>query len=222
MMSSIRIAVIDDHPLFREGVARSLAELGFEIIAEGSTREDAIRISQDQRPDVLLIDISMPGGGLEAISPILECVPDQKIIMLTVSEVVDDIVRALNRGAKGYVLKGVGSRALAEIVRAVASGEAYVSPSLSARLLSDLPALTGTPTAADPIAKLTSRERQILDHVAAGLTNKHIAIELDLHEKTIKHHLTRIFAKLGVKNRTEAAMTLARRQQPEVSVDKRA
>ncbi|MBB2973044.1 response regulator transcription factor [Mesorhizobium sp. RMAD-H1] len=222
MMSGIRIAVIDDHPLFREGVARSLAEVGFEIVAEGSTREDAIRISQEQRPDILLMDISMPGGGLQAILPILQCVPDQKIIMLTVSEAVNDIVRALKSGAKGYVLKGVGSRALAEIVRAVASGETYVSPSLSARLFSDLTASSGAPTDADPLAKLTAREREILDLVAAGLSNKHIAIELDLHEKTIKHHLTRIFAKLGVKNRTEAAMTLARRQQPEISVNKRA
>jgi two-component system nitrate/nitrite response regulator NarL len=120
MMGEIRIAVIDDHPLFREGVKRSLGEIsGLEIVAEGSTKEDAIRIALEYLPDVILLDVSMPGGGLDAISPILARVPDQKIIMLTVSETSDDVTIAMNSGAKGYVLKGVGSRALAGIVRAV-------------------------------------------------------------------------------------------------------
>ena len=114
-MTGLSIAVIDDHPLFREGVRRSLGEInGFQIVGEGCTKEDAIRIAHDHRPDVILMDISMPGGGLDAISPILDHFPDQKIIMLTVSERSDDVTKALNSGAKAYVLKGVGSRALAE------------------------------------------------------------------------------------------------------------
>jgi two-component system nitrate/nitrite response regulator NarL len=208
-MMVVRIAVIDDHPLFREGVKRSLGEINdFLIVGEGCTKEDAIQISREQRPDVLLMDISMPGGGLNAISPILDLSPDQKIVILTVSETRDDIIKALNNGAKGYVLKGVGSRALAEIIRTVASGEAYVSPALSARLLSDMSALSRAPSKTDSIGELTSREFEVLNLVAAGLSNKRIALKLDLHEKTVKHHMGRILAKLNVTNRTEAAMAL--------------
>jgi len=205
MTTAISLAVIDDHPLFREGVIRSLAEIGgFAIVGEGSTKEDAIRISENERPDVLLLDISMPGGGLSALALILERVPGQKIVMLTVSEASDDVTTALKTGAKGYVLKGVGSRALADILRTVASGESYVAPTLSARLLSG----DGNASVqkADLLRDLTGRESEVLQFVAAGLSNKQIGLKLDLHEKTVKHHMTQIFTKLGVANRTEAAM----------------
>ncbi|UUP19819.1 response regulator [Nitratireductor thuwali] len=206
-MEPITIAVIDDHPLFREGVTRSLLEIGgFQIVGEGGTGEDALRIVQQKRPDILLMDISMPCGGTSAIRPILEMVPDQKIIMLTVSEASDDVTRALSSGAKGYVLKGVGSRALAEAIRTVASGESYVTPTLSARLLSDRPARTDLSSKSDLVSDLTDREREILKLVAAGLSNKRVALQLGLQEKTIKHHMTHILAKLRVSNRTEAAM----------------
>jgi two-component system, NarL family, nitrate/nitrite response regulator NarL len=208
MTASIRLAVIDDHPLFREGVTRSLTEVGgFEIVGEGGSKEDAVRIADDQRPDIMLMDISMPGGGLNAIAPILDRHPDQKIVMLTVSEASDDITTSLQHGAKGFVLKGVGSRALAEVLRTVASGESYVSPTLSARLLSD-PARSSASPSRNPIDELTGREREILTLVASGLSNKHVALRLDLQEKTVKHHMTRILAKLNVRNRTEAAMAL--------------
>lgn len=207
MMVAIRVAVIDDHPLFREGVTRSLTEIGgFEIVGEGSTKEAALEIARERRPDILLMDISMPGGGLNAIAPILELRPDQKIVMLTVSETGEDVTMALNRGAKGYVLKGVGSRALADILRTVAAGESYVSPTLSARLLSDLSGRSDTVAKASGIADLTEREAEILNLVASGLSNKRVALQLDLHEKTIKHHMTRILAKLNVSNRTAAAI----------------
>src|SRR5215213_9799466 len=103
MTAPIRLAVIDDHPLFREGVARCLKEMDFEIVAQGSSRDDAVRIADQQRPDIILMDISMPGGGLSAIAPILERHPDQSIVMLTVSELTDDVMQALKSGAKGYV-----------------------------------------------------------------------------------------------------------------------
>jgi two-component system, NarL family, nitrate/nitrite response regulator NarL len=207
MMATIRIAVIDDHPLFREGVTRSLLEIGgFEIVGEGSTKEDALKIAREQRPDILLMDISMPGGGLNAIAPILELQPAQKIVMLTVSETGEDVTTALSRGAKGYVLKGVGSRALADILRTVAAGESYVSPTLSARLLSDLSTQSGLVAKTGGIADLTAREEEILSLVASGLSNKRVALKLGLHEKTVKHHMTRILSKLNVSNRTEAAI----------------
>jgi DNA-binding NarL/FixJ family response regulator len=203
MTGAISLAVIDDHPLFREGVIRSLTEMeGFRIVGEGSSKEDALRIAVEYRPDILLLDISMPGGGLDAIPLILEQIPDQKVVMLTVSEASDDLMAALKRGAKGYVLKGVGSRTLADIIRSVAAGDSYVAPTLSARIISE----SGSSKQINPFHTLTDREREVLELASAGLSNKHIGLQLDLHDKTIKHHMTQIFTKLGVSNRTEAAM----------------
>ena len=211
-MGEITIAVIDDHPLFREGVMRILSEIhGFKIVGEGSTKEDALEICATLNPDILLMDISMPGGGLNAILPILEINSEQKIMMLTVSETSDDVMSALDKGAKAYVLKGVGSRALADIVRSVAAGETYVSPTLSARLLSDMSSAAAIAKQSNPINDLTSREHEVLNLVAEGLSNKRIALRLGVHEKTIKQHMTHIFAKLGTSNRTEAAMVLRNR-----------
>ena len=205
MTQAIRLVVIDDHPLFREGVTRSLTEIGgFEVVGEGSSAEDALRLAGEEAPDIILLDISLPGGGLNAIAPLLGHRPSQKIVMLTVSEDSEDLAAALNSGAQGYVLKGVGSRTLAEILRSVAAGERYVSPTLSARLLSAL----SNASQASPLAELSPREREILALVADGLSNKRIGLKLNLHEKTIKHHMSRILATLKVSNRTEAAMVL--------------
>jgi two-component system nitrate/nitrite response regulator NarL len=209
MNDSIRLAVIDDHPLFREGVTRSLVEHGgFEIVGEGSSADEAQRIAADFNPDLMLIDISMPGGGLNAVASILERNAEQKIVLLTVSESSEDITQALNLGAKGYVLKGVGSKTLADILRAVNSGESYLSPVLSARLLTQLTSLSKSEPNTKPISELSSREQEVLSLVASGLSNKHVALQLQLQEKTVKHHMTRILAKLNVRNRTEAAMML--------------
>jgi DNA-binding NarL/FixJ family response regulator len=205
--TSIRIAIADDHPLFREGVARSLGEIGgFELVGEGASAEDAERLVRASTPDILLLDISMPGGGLNALASILSATPEQKVVMLTVSETNADVAQALKAGARGYVLKGVGSKALAEILRDVANGQSYVSPSLSARLLSDLLQPTGSKP--DPLAQLTGREAEILKLVAEGLSNKEVAARLSLQEKTVKHHMTRVLAKLNVRNRTEAALLM--------------
>jgi two-component system, NarL family, nitrate/nitrite response regulator NarL len=204
--AAIRLAVIDDHPLFREGVGRILADLGFDVVAEGGSADDALRIAEQANCDVILMDISMPGGGLTALGEILRRHPHQKIVMLTVSELTDDVTQALNFGAKGYVLKGVDPKELAEVLRMVASGETYVWPTLSARVVSDLAARSVASAAKRPIDELTERERLVLDLVASGLSNKRIARQLDTHEKTIKHYMTRILAKLHMSNRTEAAV----------------
>ncbi|MBP2468334.1 two-component system nitrate/nitrite response regulator NarL [Sinorhizobium meliloti] len=207
-MTGIRVAVVDDHPLFREGVTRSLSEIdGFEIVAEGGSRDEAVAIAQSLNPDVMLLDISMPGGGLNAVPAILSVAPSQKIVMLTVSEANDDVAAALKEGAKGYILKGIGARALAEVIRTVASGESYVAPTLSAKLLTGQLA-NSAPAKSNLVAELTRREQEVLHLVASGMSNKQIARKLDLHEKTVKHHMTQIMAKLDVANRTEAAMVL--------------
>lgn len=212
----IRVLVVDDHPMFREGVARSLAEQEDIIVCgEGASAEHAIRLDRELKPDVVLLDLSMPGGGHSALRAIVEQSPDTKVLVLTASEEDDDVLSALRNGSRGYVLKGVSAATLVEIVRGAVDGESYVSPSLAARILMELP--TGAHDREDildaapddgPLSTLTRREEQILRLVAAGNSNKEVARKTDLQEKTIKHHMTRILQKLNVRNRTEAAMIL--------------
>jgi two-component system nitrate/nitrite response regulator NarL len=206
---------VDDHPLLREGVARSLNEAAcFAVVGQGGSADDAVRLTAQLRPDIVLLDLSMPGGGLNAARRIGEAASDVKIVVLTVSEADDDIMEALRAGAKGYVLKGVGSATLVEILTGVARGESYVSPSLAARLLTEMRVQASPKAVAeDPLSRLSEREEEILRLVAKGLSNKEIGRHLDLQEKTVKHHMTRILSKLQVRNRTEAAI-LARGSMP--------
>jgi DNA-binding NarL/FixJ family response regulator len=207
MNDPIRVVIADDHPLLREGVARTLEESGlFSVVGQCGSAEEAMALAESLRPDVALLDISMPGSGLFAARSIGERVPEVKVVVLTVSEAGDDIMEALRAGARGYVLKGVGSAALVEILSNIARGESYVSPSLAARLLTEM--RIGRANDKDPLADLTRREEQILRLVADGLSNKEVGLKLDLQEKTVKHHMTRILNKLHVRNRTEAAVLL--------------
>jgi DNA-binding NarL/FixJ family response regulator len=209
MTAPIRLAVVDDHPLLREGVVRSLGETGiFSICGEGASAADALRLASAERPDILLLDMSMPGGGLNAIREVRAVHPDLKLVVLTVSENDEDVTAALNAGARAYVLKGVGSKTLADILQSVAKGESFVSPILAARMLERLREMTARPAEANPLSRLTERETEILALVSQGFSNKEVAIRLDLHEKTVKHHMTSILAKLQVRNRTEAALAM--------------
>ncbi|MBY2923017.1 response regulator [Rhizobium leguminosarum] len=197
-MTAITIAIVDDHPLFREGVSRSLSEIeDFVVVGEGASADDATMLVAAQRPDVVLLDVSMPGGGIEAISEIVVRSPQTKVLMLTASEEVDPLVAALRRGAAGYVVKGIGSRGLAEAIRTVAGGSRYISPTMRSKVEKSL---------FDRPASLTARETEVIELVAEGLSNKHIGRRLNLQEKTIKHHMTEILSKLGASNRTEAAI----------------
>jgi two-component system nitrate/nitrite response regulator NarL len=201
-MTPITIGVVDDHPLFREGVTRSLSEVSdFMVVGEGTNSDDALLIASNNHPDIMLLDVSMPGDGLSAIGNVLSKSPNTRILMLTASEEVDTLVAALQRGAMGYVLKGVGSRGLAQAIRAVFDGSRYISPAMSAKVMER----SLSPEASTKNV-LTPREREVMDLVAQGLSNKHIGLQLRLQEKTVKHHMTQILTKLGVTNRTEAAL----------------
>jgi DNA-binding NarL/FixJ family response regulator len=209
MKAPVRVVVVDDHPLLREGVARALQDSGkFAVVGQGGSAADAIRLARELRPDLLLLDLSMPGGGLDAASQVATIAPDARVVVLTVSEADDDVMQALKYGAKGYVLKGIGSGALVEILEGVANGESYVPPPLAARILAEMRAGERSPEPDDPLSTLTAREEEILRLVGTGLSNKQVAIRLDLQEKTVKHHMTRILSKLQVRNRTEAALLL--------------
>ena len=210
MSEAIRILVADDHPLFREGVVHSLAsEPDFALVGEAASGEEALRLARDLLPDVLLLDIAMPGwDGLLTAEKITTACPATKIVMLTVFEDEDKLLAAFKAGARGYVLKGVSARDLATVVRGAAHGEIYVTPSLAAGILV---ALThGRP--ADPLQELTEREQEILKLVGKGLTNHEIGERLHLSEKTIKHYITNILEKLQVRSRVEAALVAARRE----------
>ncbi len=207
MSDRLHIAIVDDHPLFREGVAQALSrQPDIEVVAEGESAEDALAIAATRLPDIMLLDVSMPGGGVNAARQIARAYPVVKIVMLTVSQDEDDVTEALRAGAQGYVLKGVAARDLVEILRSVASGGAYVTPSLAAGLLYDLTSPSKSQRPTSPLDDLTERERQILERVAAGDSNKEIGAELGVTEKTVKHHMSNILQKLQVRNRVEAAL----------------
>ena len=184
------------------------AQPDIEIVGEGESASDAIRIAAERIPDVMLLDVSMPGGGLSAVREIAATFPVIKLVMLTVSEDEDDVTAALRAGARGYVLKGVAARELVRIMRAVASGEVYVTPSLAASLLFELSGGKSGSHSASPLDDLTERERQILERVAAGDSNKEIGAQLHISPRTVQVHVGRIFEKLGVQSRAGAAIWL--------------
>jgi DNA-binding NarL/FixJ family response regulator len=208
MSDKIHVVVVDDHPLFREGVATILgAEPDIEIVGQGTTAEEAVRLASDLLPDIILLDLDLPGSGLNAARIIADTCPVTKIVILTVSEADDHLVAALKVGARAYILKGVAGRELVRILRSVWAGESYVPPVLAASLLMEM-SEAGPRGAwpANPLDELTERERQILEQVAAGLSNKEIGLHLHLTEKTVKHYMTNILQKLQVRNRVEAAL----------------
>jgi DNA-binding NarL/FixJ family response regulator len=205
MNDRLRVGIIDDHPLFREGVVHTLRSARMlDVVGEGGTADDAVRIAKEELPDILLLDVSMPGGGIEAARSIARVCPVVKMIMLTVSENEDDVAQALEAGAKGYVLKGTSGPELLKTMFAISRGESYVTPELAARLLTH--AVRQEPSRPAGLPELTDRETQILAQVARGFTNKEIARGLSLSEKTVKHHMTNVMQKLQVRNRVEAAM----------------
>ncbi|SRR2546427_433337 len=211
MPDAIRIAVIDDHPMFREGAVQIFACMDdIEVVAEGATAADAVRVAQELRPDVMLLDISLPGDGLEAAASIARTVPGVRTVMLTASESELDVASALQVGARGYLLKGMSGAEVVETVRAIFNGQSYVAPSLAARLLIQMGERAET-AAGKPANDLTSREEEILSLVSRGMTNKEIANRLGLTERTVKHHMTSIMRKSKVRNRVEAMLVFRRR-----------
>jgi two-component system, NarL family, nitrate/nitrite response regulator NarL len=210
-MTAIRVVVVDDHPLFRDGVIYTLrAETGIDVVGSGGSAQDAIRLAGDLQPDVMVLDMNMPGDGIAAVGAIAASFPHVAALMLTVVADGERVRTAIQKGAKGYILKGVGGRELVDVVRALAQGQSYVSPGLAAELLSGKPAgrpeENGRP---NPFLELTLREEQILCEIGNGLSNKEIAGKLYISEKTVKHYVTGVLLKLRVRNRVEAALMIS-------------
>lgn len=210
MARHIRVVVADDHPMFRAGIVYTFKNAdGFEIVGEAATADEAIAAAKTLKPDIVMLDINMPGSGLTAAAEISRSCPDVRVVMLTVAETSDSVNSALEAGASGYVLKGASGTELVRVVQSICCGESYVTPALGAKLLAQMRQKAAT-RKAEGISDLTSREEEILAQVALGLTNKEIAKRLKLSEKTVKHYMTNVMQKLQVRNRVEAAMHLQR------------
>ncbi len=204
MHDNIRVAVIDDHPLLREGVIHILqGQADIEVVGEGASADDALCVAQNELPDIILLDVSMPGGGVTAARRINAACPIVKIVMLTIAEDETIVGEALAAGARGYILKGVSGPDLVRTLRTINEGANFVTPSLAARLLAEGQAKKDEP---DPLSLLTAREEQILRQVAEGMSNREIGDALNIAEKTVKHYMTNILQKLQVRNRVTAAL----------------
>ena len=203
-MDRIRVLIADDHRLFREGVRALLTSLpGVEVIGEAATGDEVIAQAIRLRPDVILMDIQMPGlNGIEATRRILAGHPQVGIIVVTMYEDNDSVFAAMRAGARGYVLKGTDQGELMRAIEAVATGEALFGPAIARRLITFFSApRTAT---AQVFPELTEREREILNLIAQGLNNTDIAKRLFLSPKTVRNHVSNIFSKLQVADRAQA------------------
>jgi NarL family two-component system response regulator LiaR len=215
--STIRVLIVDDHAVVREGL-RTFLELqdGIEVVGEAGDGLQALDQAAALAPDVILMDLVMPRlDGVAAMRRLRERSPASRVIVLT--SFLDDsrLMPALQAGAAGYLLKDVEPAELARAVRTAGSDRAMIAPTVAARLLRTLsepgPAIRRGDAAADPGGTLTPREHEVLELIAAGRSNKRIAIELGIAEKTVKTHVGHLMAKLGVADRTQAALLAVRR-----------
>ena len=201
----IRIGIADDHPMLREGVANTLRKRAdLQVVEQGASAQDARDIAQRVRPDVMLMDVNMPGDVFAAVRFISTELSDVKVLMLTVSESENDAFLALEAGARGYVLKGVSGPELVQAIRLVAKGETYVTPEFANKLLSN----TKKHEAEIHTFDLTHREEEVICEVSKGLTNREVASKLLISEKTVKHHMGCVMQKLNARNRVEAVTAL--------------
>ncbi|MEU9416246.1 response regulator transcription factor [Streptomyces sp. NPDC051000] len=207
---TIKVLIVDDQMMVREGFSVLLNAMeGIEVVGEAVDGRQAIAQVAALRPDVVLMDIRMPEmNGLEATRRIVAADTDAKVLVLTTFDLDEYVYQALRAGASGFLLKDASARQLADGVRVVAAGEALLAPSVTKRLIVEFSKLAEAPRLSDPagVAQLTERETEVLVLIAQGLTNAEIADRLVVAESTIKTHVSRILVKLGLRDRTQAAV----------------
>jgi two-component system, NarL family, nitrate/nitrite response regulator NarL len=205
------LAIIDDHPLYRAGLVSVFdGSSEFKVVAQGETLHDAIAISQTNRPEMMILDINIPGHGLEAARLIGRSYPDVKIVILSVSDRPEHVVTALECGSKGYLQKGATEEDLLDCMRAVRNGKRFIWPELAAKVLSlkgGLPEENITQVVQREM-NFTGREMDVAKLLKDGHTNREIASSLQISEKTVKHHMSVIMQKLQVRNRVEATLAI--------------
>ncbi|HWT53251.1 MAG TPA: response regulator transcription factor [Rhodocyclaceae bacterium] len=206
---TIRILLIDDHSLLRSGIRLLLEkQADFEVVAEAGDGIEGVKRAQQHKPDVVLLDLNMPGlSGLETLQLLVQDNPATAVVILTVSEEAEELAQALRDGARGYLIKNIEGDALANAIRRAADGDAVIDPSMTAKLVAQF--RTQPKSAATPAAerdKLTTREREIVQCLARGESNKEIARHLDVAESTVKIHVQNILKKLNLSSRVQVAV----------------
>lgn len=211
-MGAIRLMIVDDHAIVRQGLIKLIEMISdFRVVAEGSNGREAIDLVKTHRPDIVLMDLNMPDmDGIEACRRIKECDTGAKVIALTVCEEIDRITEALAAGAKGYILKNTDLESLARIIRGVHEGKAYIDPAVATGLIDRYTSFARQAEVRDA-SPLSERETEVLSLVSKGKTNREIAEELFISEKTVKNHVTSILRKLDVSDRTEACVVAMKR-----------
>jgi DNA-binding NarL/FixJ family response regulator len=207
----IKVLLVDDHAVVREGL-RAFLELqdGLQVVGEAEDGEQAVLVADRLRPDVILMDLMMPKlDGVGAMRLLRDRVPDARVVVLTSFLEDERLLPAIQAGAAGYLLKNAEPAELARAIRAAHAGEAIIDPTVAARLVSAL--ADGSRAIGDPREQLTRREREVLELIVRGRSNKRIAFELGIAEKTVKTHVGHLLAKLGVTDRTQAALLAVRK-----------
>ncbi len=204
--TTLKLALVDDHPVFLEGLCSVLGRReGFSIVGLGSTADAAVELAVRQAPHVMIIDLNIPGGGLAAVREIAERCGDVRAVVLTGSDAAGDVTSALEAGAKGYVNKGTEVEELVSAIASVCRGEIYVTPRVLAQIV--------RPRSLRPVnlglEDLTAREEMVIRLVSKGLTNKEIAAELGLAMVTVRNHIGRVMSKLNARNRVQACVLAA-------------
>jgi DNA-binding NarL/FixJ family response regulator len=199
------VVIVDDHQLFRAGVRAELDGL-VDVLGDAATVEDAVRVIVEAEPDVVLLDVQMPGGGgVEVIRQVALKRPAQRFLALSVSDAAEDVIAIIRAGARGYVTKTISGEELADAVRRVAEGDAVFSPRLAGFVLDAFAGMASLPAAeVDPeLDQLSPREREVLRHIARGYLYKEIALRLGISAKTVEAHVSAVLRKLQLSNRHE-------------------
>ena len=206
--SPLRVMIVDDHPLVRSAVARAISGDGMTVVAEAATAEEALALAPRIAPDILLLDIALPGmSGIELVRELAPRLPGTAIVMLTVSSADRDVAEAMRYGAAGYLTKDVSPEALVRALRATQTGELVIPRRLAARLLAKMSRRGMAESLAEggALDRLTTRERDVLRLLADGLGDRDIAAALTISRRTVETHVSSILRKLDVRNRAEAA-----------------
>jgi DNA-binding NarL/FixJ family response regulator len=211
-LDDVRVIVVDDHDLFRTGLKNLLEEQGVNVVGEAPNGQTAIRLASDLAPDVVVMDLNMPGlTGVETTRQLAGVAPLSRVVVLTISADDDDVMDAVMAGACGYLLKDSSIQELIAGIRAAASGESLISPQIAAKVLQRLRAQSTSEDAAATIrAELSDREIEVLKLIANGKDNAQIARELFISPKTVKNHISNILMKLQIDNRIQAAVYAVR------------
>jgi DNA-binding NarL/FixJ family response regulator len=214
----IRILIADDHEVVRIGLAALLdRQPGFSVVAQAGSGEEAVRLARRHRPSVVVMDIRMPGGsGIAACRTITAELPGTPVVMLTSYAEDEALFEAIAAGASGYVLKRIGSSELVDAVRTVAAGRSLLDPEVTAQVLARLRNASQVEEAG-AFSELTEQERRVLAHLAQGRSNRVIATEMGLAEKTVRNYVSSILAKLGLASRSQAVAYAIRKRLPELS-----